>query len=142
MPDKSEETYQRFWDALNGIFHFKPESLRLDFEIANSNAASKVYGEDLQIWYCLFHLAKNCKSKICEKHMQRYQDPKEKEFATRCRMFPALAFIPIEEVIEVFEELVKYDKENGNLLPPEYVTYFEKNYIGSILRRNTRKTPR
>ena len=60
-------------------------------------------------------------------------------------MVPALAFIPPEEVIEAFLELVKYDKEHPsspNLLPPEFVTYFERYYIGKVVRRDTRQPPR
>ena len=60
-------------------------------------------------------------------------------------MVPALAFLPPEEVIEAFEDLVKFDKEHPsklNLLPAEFVAYFEKNYIGKIVRRSTRQTPR
>ena len=143
LPDKSEKTYKRFWEALNTIGDFKPESVRIDFEFANTKAIEATYGEDTEVWYCLFHLNQNCQRKICEKHKQRYQT--DKEFATRCRMVPALAFLPPDEVIEAFEELVKFDKEHPslpNLLPTEYVTYFEKNYIGKVVRRNTRITPR
>ena len=128
---------------MNTIGEFKPESVRIDFEFANTKAIEAIYGEDTEVWYCLFHLNQNCQRKICEKHKQRYQT--DKDFATRCRMVPALAFLPPDEVIEAFEELVKFDKEHPsipNLLPHEYVTYFEKNYIGKVVRRNTRTTPR
>ena len=142
MPDKSQETYERFWDALKAIGDFQPESCRLDFEKAISKSIIKIFGEDLNIYYCLFHLSQSCMRKVCEKHQKRYRDPRDPNFSTRCRMIPALAFIPVEEVVETFEELVKYDKENGNLLPPECISHFEKYYIGKPIRRNIRQIPR
>ena len=133
------------WSALKSLGNFKPESMRLDFEIASAFAVQKVFGEDVDIWYCLFHMFQNCVKKICEKNKKRYHSSDEKEFATRCRMVPALAFLPPNEVIDGFVELIEFDKNHSTspgLLPEDYVTYFEKYYIGKEVRRKTRSTPR
>ena len=146
LPNKETQTYKRFWEALFSLGKFRPLSIGLDFEKAISNSFQLVFGEDVEVYYCLFHLTQNYLLKIFENHKGRYQSPQEKEFAERCRMVPALAFLPKDDVAEVFEELLEYDKnhpELPNLLPPEVVTYFEKTYIGKKLRnRNDRGTPR
>ena len=133
------------WNALNTLGNFKPESIRLDFEMSVANSIQNVYGEDTLIWFCLFHLSQSCLRKLFEQHKGRYQDPNEKTFATRCRMIVALAFIPVDEVVQVFEEFIAFDKNHPktpNLLPQEYVLYFERNYIGKPVRRKERQTPR
>ena len=133
------------WTAFKSLGNFNPDSIRLDFEIAAATSMSAVFGEDVSVWFCLFHLSQNNVRKICEKHKTRYQNPKESEFATRCRMVTALAFIPVDDVIETFEELIEFDKKHEkspNLLPTDFIKYFEKNYIGKPLRRKTRETPR
>ena len=146
LPDKAEQTYKRFWEALFSLGNFKPLSIGLDFEMAISTSFQLVFGEDVEVWFCLFHLTRNYLLKIFENHKGRYQNPQEREFAERCRMVPALAFLPLDDVPDVFEELLEYDKNHPkqpNLLPPEVVTYFEKNYIGKKLRgRNDRGNPR
>ena len=144
LPNKAKVTYEKMWTALKSLGNFNPDSIRIDFEIGCAKAIGNVFGEDCEIWFCLFHLSQNNVKKICEQHKVRYQDPKESDFATRCRMVTALAFVPPKDVIEAFEELVAFDKnheEKPDLLPKYYVTYFEKTYIGVTVRRNTRRTP-
>lgn len=55
--------------------------------------------------------------------------------------------MPTDEVIDAFEELISWDKNHPtekNLIPEYVASYFEKTYIGSIVRtgRKGRKTPR
>ena len=146
-PNATEETYKKIYDQLKTLGDFDPESMGIDFELANRNAFMDAFDEEPEIWYCHFHLSKNIIKKICEKNKARYQSKKEKEFATRCRCLAALAFVPVDEVIDTFEELVAWDKNHAtekNLIPDDLISYFEKNYIGSIVRsgRKGRKTPR
>ena len=94
----------------------------MDFVLGNRNAFQSVFEEDPEIWYCHFHLSKNLIKKICEKHKARYQSKQEKEFSTRCRSLAALAFVPVDDVIDTFEELISYDKNHPtekNLIPEE-----------------------
>ena len=146
-PNATEVTYKRIYTHLNELGDFDHESMGIDFELANRNAFQDVFDEDAKIWYCHFHLSKNLIKKICEKNKARYQSKIEKEFTTRCRSLAALAFVPVEEVIDAFEELVSWDKNHPtekNLIPDDVISYFEKTYIGSIVRtgRKGRKTPR
>ena len=119
----------------------------IDFELANRNAFLDAFDEDVDIWYCHFHLSKNVTKKVFEKNKALYQSKNGREFATRCRMLSALAFVPNDEVIDTFEELIAWDKNHPtekSLIPDYVIAYFEKNYIGSIVRagRKGRKTPR
>lgn len=60
-------------------------------------------------------------------------------FAQKIRLLCALSFVPEENVINVFDELV-----DSNLIPVEaqsIVNYFEDVWIGRPDRRNKRKEP-
>ena len=57
----------------------------------------------------------------------------------------ALAFLPVDEVIDAFVELVAWDKAQPEpKLPEDLIKYFEKNYIGNLVKegRKQRKIPR
>ena len=146
-PNKSQETYKRIYAHLKSLADLDPASMGIDFESANRNAFLDVFDEDTDIAYCHFHLSKNVTKKVFEKNKGKYQSKTGKEFATRCRMLSALAFVPEDEVIDTFEELIAYDKNHPtekNLIPDYVIDYFQKNYIGSIVRagRKGRKNPR
>lgn len=82
-------------------------------------------------------------NKVRKKFQTKYSH--DKEFATRIRCLTALAFLPIEEVCDGFEELIAWDKSKEEPLIPQYVIdYFETYYIGKPLKKGgkQRKTPR
>lgn len=73
---------------------------------------------------CLFHMTKSIFKKICDLGLrQRYQE--DDDFNLHIRCFSALAFLPIDDVIDGFLELI--DEVD---LPAELVSYFEATYIG------------
>ena len=122
---------------------FSPISFGVDFEKSLSNAVIKVFGEDCEIWYCFFHLGQNIVRRVSVKYAVKFRQ--DKEFATRVRCLTALAFLPVDEVIDAFEELIQWDKNQSEpKLPEDLIKYFEKNYIGNLLRegRKQRKIPR
>ena len=65
---------------------------------------------------------------------ERYHN--DEDLAVSVRMIPALAFVPLDKVVEAFETL-------QDSLPAELegvINYFEDTYIGHLLRRR-RATP-
>ena len=75
----------------------------MDFEKDAINAVQDIY-PDANIQGCLYHLSQNIYGKVQSLGLQeRYQT--DAEFSLLMRMIPALAFVPIDEVINVFEEL-------------------------------------
>ena len=97
----------------------------VDFEISAINAIRMVFDYDeLTVSGCFFHLNENVR-----KHMQqiglqrRYQN--DPEFALLLRHIPALAFVPIQHLIEAFETLEEVIPDE--MLP--LLDYFERTYI-------------
>ena len=143
-PNQKEETLVRIFKEFNeSCGPFNPKSFGVDFEKGQSNAIKIVFGEDCEIWYCFFHLGQNVVRKVSEKNAIKFRQ--NKEFATRCRSLTGLAFLHPDDVVEAFEEFIQWDKNQPEpMLPEDLVKYFEKNYIGNLLRvgRKQRKIPR
>ncbi|XP_060835513.1 uncharacterized protein LOC132918342 [Rhopalosiphum padi] len=65
-------------------------------------------------------------------------------FALHIRMLAALAYVPPDNVINAYEEILEtqFYVENEDLVMP-FLDYFEDNWVGKITgRRKTRRQPR
>ena len=134
LQNKTQATYIELFEKLTTLnVSLKPVSIMIDFELAVINSLERVF-LDSEIKGCFFHLSQNIYRKIQENGLQqRYQE--DSDFTLKLRMIPALAVVPIDEVVGAFEELSK-------ILPPESRTvadYFEDSYIGRPKRSGRRK---
>lgn len=131
LPNKTQDTYRRLWTELKTIVPTgNPSSIMMDFEKAAINAVQDVY-PNANIQGCLYHLSQNIYRKVQSLGLQeKYQT--DAEFSLLMRMIPALAFVPIDEIINVFEELQEAMSPEG--IP--VLDYFEDSYIGRKRRRN------
>lgn len=107
-----------------------PPVVSVDFELAAVNAIRRVF-PTAEVSCCYFHL---CQS--VWRHTQSlgltclYKQ--DAEFATRIRMLPSLAYVPTEDVVQTYELLnATVCCENSRVV----FEYFERNYIGTALRR-------
>uniref|UniRef100_A0A915CTG0 MULE transposase domain-containing protein n=1 Tax=Ditylenchus dipsaci TaxID=166011 RepID=A0A915CTG0_9BILA len=73
-----------------------PESIMADFELAPVNALIDVFGDQLSVNFCLFHLSKNAFAHVQWKQLQ----PAYNEEAARVlfRSLVALSFLPTKQV--------------------------------------------
>ena len=62
LPNNSGATYERLYTILKELAELKPELILCDFELAQSNAASAIFG--CAIAYCYFHLSQNLFDKV------------------------------------------------------------------------------
>ena len=60
----------------------------------------------------------------------------DEEFRENIRMIPALAFVPIDDIVTAFQDLSQYCVSREEPI----LDYFEENYIGEQ-RRRRRRTP-
>ncbi|XP_068243597.1 uncharacterized protein [Palaemon carinicauda] len=109
-----------------------PVTIMMDFERAHVNSFKSVF-LSASIPCCLFHLSQNVYRKVCEiGFKERYHH--DDEFSIKIRWFPSLAFLPPNDVIDGFEELVDDDDP-----PQELASYFEISYIGCFRGRGDRQ---
>ena len=140
LPDKTKETYERMIAVILQLCpQFSPLRLLIDFESAVIKAFQQAF-PGMQISGCFFHLCqniiKNAKA-IGLKH--RYET--DFDFKIKVKSLAALAFVPIESVIDVFQQLVDtFDEENE--LESQLLNYFSTTYIQGIqLRHGRRRNP-
>ena len=78
-----------------------PESFNVDFELATFSAVRQVFGSNVQIYGCYFHLSqsyfRNLQIKGLINHFRN-----DKEFKQCYNLSQALAFLPIGDVKEGF----------------------------------------
>ena len=103
----------------------EPESITFDFELAAINAASIIFPSS-NLNGCFFHLSQSFYRKIQQLGLQKKYGS-DASFANKCKMIPAMAFIPLDEVEPVFEELKSHLSDDGF---KELLSYFEINYVG------------
>lgn len=133
LPNKREETYKRFFEALLQLRpNICPLNCVVDFEKGIHNALLTVF-PNTSIRGCLFHFGQSCWRKICEigRKTQYNNDP---QFALKIKCFNALAFLPPSEVIAAFELL-----SDDNDIPDEFIGFFESTYIGVYRGRGTNR---
>ena len=94
LPDKSEDTYRRFFEEVRNTLDLEhsPQDIVIDFEIAAINVAAATF-EGTEMKGCFFHLCSNMWKRIQRSGpQQRYID--DTEFANTLRMIATLVFVP------------------------------------------------
>uniref|UniRef100_A0A915E455 H15 domain-containing protein n=1 Tax=Ditylenchus dipsaci TaxID=166011 RepID=A0A915E455_9BILA len=136
LPNKSQATYEKLFRITRRIWpDFIPSSVSIDFEMAVISALEVVFPES-DVWGCFFHLVQNMIKKLNVAGLKgRYET--EPDFAVKCRMITAMAFVKPEDLMPVFAELEE-------LLPEELdpiLDWFQTYYIGFVNRRGNMVVP-
>lgn len=142
LPDKKEKTYRRMFQALKSITTgLCPKTIMVDFEKAAMNAINYEFPET-EVKGCFFHFSLCIWRQIQFAGLQtRYKD--DVTFALQVRKLPSLAYVPENEVINAYNNLLEttYFTENDELLSP-ILNYFEETWIGCMDRRQKRRAPK
>ena len=126
LPNKSRATYVRMLEALNFILpEANPHVILADFENAAQNAFRQAY-PTANIKGCLFHLCQSVQRKIVELGLKT-EFVTNAEFNILVKSLAALAFVPEQDVLDIFMELVDTFPEIDGI--QEMITYFEITYV-------------
>lgn len=125
LPDKKESTYDRLLQAICNIQpNLNPISITTDFEPAATRALQRRFPA-ARINSCLFQLCRQIKRQMDEVQLiSRYSN--DAEFALKCRMIAALAFVPIADLGQALVDLAS---DLPPLLKP-LLTWFEDRFVG------------
>ena len=95
-----------------------------DFELCIINAVQSVFGDIARA--CFFHLQQRIYRRVQHEDLQQaHNDPNDKSVKVAAQMLCALAFVPVDDINDVFENLMEE-------LPESFLhiaEYFEVNYI-------------
>ena len=100
-----------------------PESFMVDLEQAMINALGQMY-PGIPLKGCLFHLSQCIFNKVQELGLLPTYIA-DIDFRSNIRMIAAISFVPVEDVIQAFEELCLH----SGYVEQEVLDYFETNYI-------------
>ena len=132
LPNKTEDTYNKLFTKLKELVdNVEPDTVMVDFEKAVINSILNTF-RNSDVASCLFHLSQNIYKQVIQiglKHRYNNDD----DFSLKVRRLSTLAFLPIDDVSEAFEELTDDDD-----FPQELVSYFESYYIGGVRGRGQR----
>lgn len=125
LPNKSQSTYNSLLTKLAEIEpRLHPYTVITDFEQAAMNAFRTVFNP--QLHGCHYHFGQCIWRKVQEfGYAGRYNN--EPEYAMHIRMLVALAYVPNDDKVRVYEELVDLDTFP---VVDQLLNYFEDTFIG------------
>lgn len=142
MPYRTSEMYRKVLTALKNLHPgLAPTTIMTDYEMAEINAFKHIF-PNAEHKGCFFHFCQ-----CFYRHIQQSLEilnlySSDSEFSLKIWYLVALAFVPIQDVMATFEQLMEDDffvENEGPLL--QFVTYFERTWIGPWNRRKTARIP-
>jgi hypothetical protein len=135
LSDKKEKTYRCMFQALKSITTgLCLKTIMVDFVKAAMNAINYEFPKT-KVKGCFFHFSQCIWRQVQDVDLQtRYKD--DVTFALQVRKLPSLAYVPKNEVINAYNNLLEttYFTEHDKLLSP-ILNYFEETWIGCMDRR-------
>jgi hypothetical protein len=116
LPNKSQNTYVSLLNQLKKIKPtLSPKSIMSDFEMGSTNAFKEVF-PNLKQKGCHFHFSQYIWRKILQIEYMARKYISDFTFSLQVRLLLALAYVPENHVIDVFEELIdsQYFTDNDN----------------------------
>lgn len=146
MTNKAEETYDEIFATLKHLLpQMNPTDVTVDFEKAAINAINKAFPM-AEIHGCRFHLGQSVYRHVQQVGLQSVyrSDP---DFALQIRLLTALSFVPPENVVDAYDELMTtefFDENTESQYKDQIqalVQYFQTTYVYRVDRRGQRKPP-
>ncbi|XP_018497595.1 uncharacterized protein LOC100904923 [Galendromus occidentalis] len=131
LPAKSSETYRRLLRIiLEAVDGFHPQGIHIDFEVAMIRELEIAFPA-AGVLGCSFHFNQSVWRHVQGDPNLREAYTQNHDFALKLRMFPALSYAPIDEVVTLFNMLVDSEFVRGNeRLLTGFVNYFEATWVG------------
>ena len=112
---------------------FQPQRVMLDFERAAISAVTEVYPEAI-VTGCFFHLSQSVIRHVSSLGLKRRFEANIDGFQMLVRSLPALAFVPADEVQDVFATLSRDFPDEAEV--NQLLAYFEATYIRGPANRD------
>lgn len=143
--NKNEQSYTDILHVLKEKEpRLNPKNIMIDFEKSLLNASVAEF-PNAMVNGCFFHYCQSIWRNIQKFGLQDIY-ASNPNFALNIKMLMALAFVEEEEVIDSFEEMLKFEFFVDESFPEKselrnLLTYYEKTWIGSKQINGSRKRP-
>ena len=126
LPGKGELVYDKLYEALKNLrVNLQPATIIMDFEKGAINSITNAF-QGITVTLCLFHFFQSLYRKLVELgFINQYHN--DGEFNLKIRCYSALAFLPVDHVVDAFIELSDDDD-----IPQEFVSYVFMIGLSSI----------
>ncbi|CAF3046448.1 unnamed protein product, partial [Rotaria sp. Silwood2] len=125
LPGKKQRLYKEMFQQIkNLISNFDPSNIMIDYERATINEIKKQFPSS-KLSGCFFHLCQNVYRAAIRFGLKTLYSENE-DFAKQIRSLPALALLPVPDVIPIFDEIKAQFSAEGEPV----LKYFEEYYIG------------
>lgn len=136
LPNKLKTTYCKMFEILKKAaedrgFRLALTNWRCDFEQAVIQAVRVIFPQ-VNVQCCFFHFSQANWRQISSSHAILYRE--DSEFALQCRMFTALAFLPVDHIPAAFMYLCSEASPETQSLQQ----YFTNTYIGKVVPQEGR----
>ena len=143
LPNKPLEFYAKVFRAIKEkatqlrVPNVTPNTIMGDFKLAVSNAAEEIF-PTTNVRYCFFYMGQSLYRQVQSEGLQaQYSNPDDRSLREATHMTLALAFVPTDDIEEVFNKL--YDDVPDSYVP--IIQYFENYVIGRRARGRRRTVP-
>lgn len=139
LQNKSQEVYEELFSVLSGEcsereIELNPKQIYVDFELAVMNAIREIFGDEVKIGGCFYHLCQSTHRKIQNLGLiSQYKH--DEEFNLFCSQIDCLAFLPepdVKDGMQYLQEIVSSECE-------PVMTYFDETYVSGKVRNNASK---
>ena len=140
--EKSTNSYIHVLTELKHLqSRLNPSTIMVDFEQAALLAFQTIFPDAVQQG-CFFHFSQCIWRKLQQTPDLQQRYISDEHFALNIRHLAALAFVPKDDVITVFDELMDSEFYIDNSVDlREFLHYFEDTWIGRPARRGGRSAP-
>ena len=142
LPNKTQESYATVFRDIKEkvtqlvVPNVTPNTITGDFELAVSNAAEEIF-PTANVRYCFFYMGQSLYRQVQSEGLQaQYSNPDDRSLREATHMTLALAFVPTDDIEEVFNKL--HDDVPDSFVP--IIQYFEENYVIGRRARGRRQT--
>ena len=126
LPNKTQEIYSRALEQLRVLIpNASPDTVLVDFEAAAINAFRQAF-PTAELKGCYFHHGQSLNRKVGELGLKLDYESNP-DFNMAVKSLQALAFVPEENVLEIFLELAESFPDLERV--EELVAYFEVTYV-------------
>ncbi|XP_076039031.1 uncharacterized protein LOC143024135 [Oratosquilla oratoria] len=132
---KTQTTYEELFRVLEQ-HGCDPSTVIVDFERLVELGLRAVFGEEIQVRFCFYHLSQSIWRQIQGLGLKNLYESDD-EFRLFCGQLDALAFLPTEDVHEGMKHLRSTMPNEAAAL----VEYFDSTYVSGQLRHQRRVTP-